>query len=88
MSDKKVEPNESTSFEHTILSETVIYIPCSYKVYRTVAEIAQNDFIVRHPERADLIMEEFSKLFVTINDHENWDLDTVEELEQVIGFSD
>jgi hypothetical protein len=71
MSGKKVETNKSTSSNPTILSETVIYIPCSYIIYKTVAEIAQNDFIVRHPERTELIMEEFSKLFVTINDHEN-----------------
>jgi hypothetical protein len=31
-------------------------------------------------------MEEFSKLFVTINDHENWDLDHCGR-RTVIGFS-
>ena len=69
MSDGKVEPKKRS--DPTILNESVIYIPVSYRSYQTMAEISQNDFIVRNPDQAEIIKEQFSKLFVKINDCKN-----------------
>ena len=69
MSDGKAKPKKRS--DPTILDESVIYILVSYKRYQTMAEISQNDFIVRNPDQKELIREQFSKLFVKINDCKN-----------------
>ena len=71
MSDITIQSSEKTRSEDTIINEAVVYIPCSLKIYRTLAEVAQNDFIVRNPGMRELIMKEFSQLFVSINDNED-----------------
>ena len=61
-----------------ILGDEIFYVPCSKRTYKTLAEIAQNDFIVNNLYTLDssttlttltveVIKRKFTKLFTDIN---------------------